>query len=327
VSRAGRGRLNHLASMVRRDGIASTVRLVAGHRRERLEMAWRDRNDYHRPVLTMEPSNELLRDIVAARQPCMVSRLGAVELRCVSHYLGHRGRHPRPYLSDVADMLRTNAGFFPTTDEALDRFASTYLDAVRSADVMCVWPGQWEKEVLRVYCPAATLIPLAAVEPFRQTEPWSAALADKKVLVIHPYAESILENYRDRRDHLFAHPGTLPRFELDVLPAVQSSAGRQAEYATWFDALAAMKASLESRTFDVCIIGAGAYGLPLAAHVKRLGKVAVHLGGATQILFGIRGWRWDKDPIVSALYNDYWTRPKASETPQSHKTVEDGCYW
>ena len=36
--------------------------------------------------------------------------------------------------------------------------------------------------------------------------------------------------------------------------------------------------------FEVALIGCGAYGLPLAAHVKRLGKKAVHLGGATQNL-------------------------------------------
>ena len=31
----------------------------------------------------------------------------------------------------------------------------------------------------------------------------------------------------------------------------------------------------------------------LAAHVKRLGKRAVHLRGATQILFSIKGKHWE----------------------------------
>jgi hypothetical protein len=34
--------------------------------------------------------------------------------------------------------------------------------------------------------------------------------------------------------------------------------------------------------FDVALIGAGAYGLPLAACVKRLGKKAIHMGGVTK---------------------------------------------
>ena len=77
----------------------------------------------------------------------------------------------------------------------------------------------------------------------------------------------------------------------------------------------------------MAIIGAGAYGLPLAAHVKRLGKKAVHLGGATQILFGIRGKRWDEMPFFQKLYNEHWVRPLPSEVPKDYQRVEGGCYW
>lgn len=31
--------------------------------------------------------------------------------------------------------------------------------------------------------------------------------------------------------------------------------------------------------YDICLIGYSAYGFPLAAHAKRKGKKAVHLGG------------------------------------------------
>ena len=34
--------------------------------------------------------------------------------------------------------------------------------------------------------------------------------------------------------------------------------------------------------------------MPLAAFIKSIGKKAVHLGGSTQILFGIKGERWDE---------------------------------
>jgi NADPH-dependent 2,4-dienoyl-CoA reductase/sulfur reductase-like enzyme len=88
-----------------------------------------------------------------------------------------------------------------------------------------------------------------------------------------------------------------------------------------------MKSEIEAVDFDVCIIGAGAYGLPLAAHAKKLGKMAVHLGGATQILFRIRGRRWDDHRIISKLYNEHWTHPKPWETPGRSNRVEGGAYW
>jgi glycine/D-amino acid oxidase-like deaminating enzyme len=84
---------------------------------------------------------------------------------------------------------------------------------------------------------------------------------------------------------------------------------------------------MDAVDYDVCIIGAGSYGLPLAAHAKRRGKIAVHMGGATQILFGIKGRRWDGHAEISQLYNDAWVRPKTTEVPRAACDVEGGCYW
>lgn len=88
-----------------------------------------------------------------------------------------------------------------------------------------------------------------------------------------------------------------------------------------------MKKQITGAEFDIAIIGAGVYGLPLAAFVKSLGKQAIQMSGATQILFGIKGKRWDSDLVVSKMYNDYWVRPLAVETPPQIQKVEGGSYW
>lgn len=62
--------------------------------------------------------------------------------------------------------------------------------------------------------------------------------------------------------------------------------------------------------FDIALIGCGAYGMPLASFIKGMGKQAVHLAGWTQILFGIKGKRWDDLPYVSKFYNNAWVRPQ-----------------
>ena len=54
---------------------------------------------------------------------------------------------------------------------------------------------------------------------------------------------------------------------------------------------------------------------------KRLGKQAVHLGGATQLLFGIKGKRWGE------IGNEHWVSPLAEERPQGFEKIEGGCYW
>ena len=81
------------------------------------------------------------------------------------------------------------------------------------------------------------------------------------------------------------------------------------------------------KDFEVAIVGCGAYGLPLAARLKEAGKKVIHLGGATQIIFGIKGKRWDQHPKVSGMYNEYWTRPMEAEKPSNAESIESGCYW
>jgi hypothetical protein len=121
----------------------------------------------------------------------------------------------------------------------------------------------------------------------------------------------------------------LPAFELDVIPAVQSIAGQKTQFVDWFVALESMKEEIAKRTFDVCILGCGAYGFPLASFVKKMGGKAIHLGGVTQLIFGIKGKRWENFIVYpyENLFNKYWVRPSNEEVPKNSKIVEGGCYW
>lgn len=167
---------------------------------------------------------------------------------------------------------------------------------------------------------------LGDLEPYDYAHPWSKSLEGKKVLVVHPFAESIQKQY-SRRDLLWENPDVLPSFDLKTLKAVLSLAGEEVPYQDWFEALDSMKQQMDETDYDIAIIGCGAYGFHLAAHAKRSGKKAVHLGGATQILFGIKGKRWEDIPAVSRFFNEYWIRPFSEETPNNRERVEGGCYW
>ena len=120
----------------------------------------------------------------------------------------------------------------------------------------------------------------------------------------------------------------LPEFELRTVTAVQTVAGQiDPRFKSWFDALDYMYDEAMKCDFDIALIGCGAYGFPLAAKLKKSGKMAIHMGGMLQVLFGIKGKRWDEDPIVSKYYNDSWVRPGEDEKPKSSNVVVDGCYW
>lgn len=173
----------------------------------------------------------------------------------------------------------------------------------------------------------ASLVSGVADYIFAAEHPWTRVLAGKKVLVIHPFAESIRSQYA-KRALLFENPEVLPEFELKTIQAYQSIGGNNPRnYPDWFAARDAMKMEIDRHDFDIALVGAGAYGLFLTHHCKQIGKKAVYMGGWLQILFGILGKRWDTRKEMQPLFNTHWIRPKREEVPAGHDSIEDGCYW
>ena len=216
--------------------------------------------------------------------------------------------------------------FEAISDSAIHRFSKLMLKDMEQLDIL----GSWRPEefLLKRRLRSVTKVGLSEIEPYLSNQPWSQLLAEKRVLVVHPFAHTIEQQYHNKRTLLFKDERVLPVFKsLVAIKAVQTIAGQKCEFGDWFEALQSMKDDIDRREYDVAIIGCGAYGFPLAAHVKRTGKQAIHLGGATQILFGIKGKRWDNNPAVGPMYNDHWVRPAPEDVPQQAHRVEDGCYW
>jgi hypothetical protein len=68
------------------------------------------------------------------------------------------------------------------------------------------------------------LIHNRSLEPFYFDNPWSQYLKNKKVLVIHPFSETIKQQYL-KKDLLWKNKDVLPNFTLNTLKSEQSSAG------------------------------------------------------------------------------------------------------
>lgn len=223
--------------------------------------------------------------------------------------------------------LCINAGFFPASIEMNDRFVKLMHEVIPDIDILAsyVYCERYISEELS-NCTKVNLEGFYA--PFLYPNPWSRILRGKKVLVIHPFIESIKTQYA-KRDLLFENKDVLPEFaSMQTIKAIQSIAGNECGYADWFEALESVKRRMEQIDFDIALIGCGAYGLPLAIHAKHLGKVGFHLAGWTQMLFGIYGNRWINDqPEYKRFINTHWIRPNETEVPQGASKVEGGCYW
>ena len=255
------------------------------------------------PILSAGAGNDLARDLLESGQPFLFGRCGATEMRTAADYLHNGGR---PFADRTRADIRNLSGVFRSDDAALERFCQLYIRTALSAELLALWNVGAEREVIRG-CDATRFTELRALEPYYHTHPWSAALAGKRVLVVHPFRKTILSQY-EKRAQLFPGRDILPEFaSLTVIQAVQGLAGQDTGYDSWFDA--------------------GAYGLPLAAHARDTGHAAIQMSGATQLLFGIKGRRWDDHPVISKLYNPAWVRPDESEGITNKEKVEGGSYW
>lgn len=283
-------------------------------------------------VFTKRKTNEWIADKIKEGKPFMVARFGNTELSVMTSVLKRRLYGDLPEVQERLDKwfgrLGELSGFFPMKLELAESFTDLMIDSCKQVDLLAMWHCQMEDYVITEYMPQTALTFIAYLEPWRYKQnPWSAALKGKKVLVIHPFEESIRTQY-DQYEKLFPGTEVLPKFELKTLKAIQTIAGEKDErFSDWFEALEYMYCQALEIEFDIAIIGCGAYGFPLAAKLKEAGKQVIHLGGVTQVLFGIKGRRWVENPRSELEFNEAWKYPLDSEVPQNSTKVENNCYW
>jgi len=293
-------------------------------------------------------ASKIIYDALMAEKPSMIARFGSTELTCLANYVGvhyqknmyinyFRGKsNPWWWEHKIINQMQNWSGFFPARQDKIEQFCELMLQDIPEVNILGSWLADeklFEKELQ-----LAPKVHLRLLEPFWSNSPWTKALEGKKVIVVHPFAETIEHQYKNRK-MLFHNKEVLPDFKsLTVIKAVQTLGEGDDSFKDWFDALDYMKSEIDKLDYDVCLVGCGSYGFHLAVHVKRNGKKSVHLGGALQLLFGIIGKRWE-DPNYGVkewgiphgsyanLINEYWVRPSANARPKNAEKVEGACYW
>lgn len=295
-------------------------------------------------------ASKLILEALTADKPCMIARYGSFELNTVLTVMSYQSsKHSiidfikyKQYewwwdkRSNLLFRIKNNAGFFPITFPNLVRYKDRMLEDTKELDILADYAsGVRYIENLLI---GVKRIHLKNLEPYYGECPWTIALEGKKILVIHPLADQIKEQYTQNRDKLFEDIRLLPSFELYTINAVQSLGGESDDFSNWFEALEWMERQMDSIDFDIALIGCGAYGFCLAAHAKRIGKIGFHIGGVLQYMFGIIGSRWENPNynvsawnIPSGFYskriNSNWKRPKVDSIPKNANQIENSCYW
>lgn len=287
-----------------------------------------------RPILSSAEGNTLLFERLRSGEPMAAGKIGDTELEVLVQYQRFQG-DPDAFFDAISrghelELLYLNCGVFPRRQDVLVGWAETYLDGIRALDVLAVWHNAGEKEVAAEYAAEATLVEMRSLEPYYHDEPWSSVLEGRRIVVVTPFADSIAQQHRDARgaDLFPGSPSVLPPFELALVRAPFSAGLVPPTHSDWHSALDDLKERVAASTFDVCLVGAGAWSLPLCAFVRNeLRRPGIHLGGALQILFGVRGRRWETHPVIGRFFNEHWIRPLPHEVPKRQWMNDGGAYW
>ncbi len=255
-----------------------------------------------------------------------------------------------PYNGPLRLALTRNGGIWPATNQTLAEWSRHMQHEVLPAmDIMIDWYSPHiEGPVMDAWAPQARrLIGLESLDPWISEQAWTTLFGpETHIIVVSPFAVSI-QHQISRLPNIFPYPiwsQPCPRFHcvrsgcspaLDTKgiaawpPHILAGGWRAAVNHLVSEATACLPSTIPPQG-HVAIVGCGAISLPVVAALKKRGMIAIHMGGATQCMFGIRGRRWRDHAILGKLQvatNPYWVNPRAEETPANSKQIEGGCYW
>jgi hypothetical protein len=283
-------------------------------------------------------------DLIQSKTPFFVGKLGTSELNILLFYIRYRKDEPtRVYPDVIRTHIAKNGGVFPATDSSIDTWAIHMInDILPAGDGYALWNPIYpihEQTILDTFSPKSARFPLRSLEPYyvdNAAKRWTYVLGSQCIAVVSPFADTIQQQW-NKRDSIWSgrsiwasDPPVLQTVRSGYGPYLTATTGkwpRKVLEGGWQAAVASVVDDVLKTRATFAIVGCGALSLPICYALKQLGVSSIHLGGATQILFGIQGKRWLQHSVISGFFNDAWIFPLAHEIPSLAGDVEGGCYW
>ena len=287
-----------------------------------------------------EEIRSVLEHALKRKQGALIGRNGTIELETLLFRL--YGSAPnQPYPSSIARRMELHAGIWPADKPNLDKWVFQMLEAIRLCDILVAgWYEPLkvqEEKLLEQTNRLSPRIPLRSLEPYYVTPElrWTNLLAGQRVAVISSFAKTIEEQV-DRRELVWpiATDSLLPGnvewvpIQTGYAPVLaQGIAEWPKDIQSWDVAVTSVVKQVIQSKASIALIGCGGLGMLIGSELKKRGVIAIVLGGATQVLFGIKGRRWATHSVISRFWNEAWVYPTVSETPGGASLIEGACYW
>jgi hypothetical protein len=272
----------------------------------------------------MSKINSEIISAIENQKALVFGKIGGVEAQHLAFYLQNK----QVALLNTCS-LPVQAGIYPSSREELQDWCDSYLQSIKNVDYLLQWcPEQGDEYIIETigWDGVEKFDSFRDLEPFTHGEKgWHYHLKDKKLLTVAPFPETIKQQ--------------VPKYssiwrgaeigEVQVVKSPYSAALLGEAPRPYREILDEICEEIKNSDFDVATVGCGGYSLMICDFIKSLGKPSIHLGGANQILFGIKGTRWDgNDTFKNSTWYDSqdWIRPLPEETPPNTHIMGNE-YW
>lgn len=283
--------------------------------------------DFH----PMEEGNKKLKELIESGRPFTFGRESFVEFDLLiksrtKEYFGVNTLHKLDKF-----ICSFSALGIEDANKALVRFVELMEESIENADIIGAWDSLAMADTYLDTVEGAKdryITHASVVDAFNFDNPWSKALEGKKVLVVNPFYKEIQSQYDNVRSKLWKNKDILPEFKLKAIDSVWFFAGQyDPRFNNRIEAIEYLYEQIMKEDFDIALLGCGAMGFPLSSMIKKAGKQAIHMGGSVQILFGVKGNRWDNNGVGDRFYNECWIRPGEDTKPKGASRLDASCYW
>lgn len=284
----------------------------------------------------MEQNAQYMCEMFKRNKPFLIGRNGTIELQTLSKYY-----YGGIITEDELNKLELNAGLFPRT--SFNSFFEEYTEALENTDAIAEgWYEplkQIEKIILNSLNKNRYTLFLRNLEPYyvKPEYRWTQYLAGNRVAIINSFAKTC-------ETQTYISKAIWPDYTESLLPSstvwvpintyysnrladTNTSCAWPEHINSWKDAVNDVVSRVLNEGCQIAIIGCGGMGMIIGNKLKEKGLKCIVMGGATQILFGIRGKRWETHDVISKFFNDSWIQVPDEFKPKNYKLVENGCYW
>lgn len=264
--------------------------------------------------------NEKIKQAIQETLPLSFGKIGSIEAAHISRYLIWKNS------VNYNPSLFINAGVYVKDEDDFIEWFNDYIESVKDIDYILQWcAAQGDKYIIEnVWHGEEIFYKFTDIEPYTHEEDgWHYSLSDKKVLFVSPFSDTVKE--QAKKYNKIWNGASIGEVLTVRSPYSEALTGEPPT--RWTSKLNKMIDEIRELDFDFATVGCGGLSLSVCRFIKSMGKPCVHLGGGNQLLFGIKGKRWDDHELLSKFYNEHWIRPLAHEVPKNNTLVEGGCYW